>query len=1034
MKKIALLLALIFVLSVFAACNGNSTDDNFETPSDASSNASDESTDPNDPPKIVYTGVSVRENPYSTVISNGASYTKDLEADAQYEDTYGTELTDSIRSSGGGYGDVGLSGYIGTTNVIVDLGTLCDKLYAFEVGYLCYNEAGVHEPNSISVSASIDGDRWTNVGSLTKPTGELGSVMTARLDVPGYIQARYLRFRIGNSGGWIFIDEVSAIADIEDTGRNTQYAESIMTAYETLGSVQKPVTDVAIDRNLDKVLVSKDCKYTIDGDIKNFKDSGKMLTDGKLSGYFEGETWVGFDPSKDTTVTINLGKNLKDVALIEANFYTNTAVNIYLPVAVKVAALDKDKNRTDLGVLYGNTVIDNGSYCFSLPLDTAISARYIELTFLATESNVFLVEELAVYAYREDEEKTLYPPVELVEDDSEWGSDGNSEYTNLIMGKTQQIIASDTPAEEHIASNTKVNSKLLTDGVRAVSTDIHCGRYFKFLYGGSRSVIYDLEHLSAVDKFTASFVQKEEWAVKRPNSVKAYVFDGSEWYLAGEIELVDSGTDDNATDSIYIGELVLDKPVNARYVAFAFDVNGWVGCDELEVFGTKKSNGTSAESLGLKETPGFFSTKRIEPSDDILDGTKDLCLMYHSKGNYYVADDLVPYLAYVDAEGKPVDVMFDNLLFLFNNTNFPSGGSPHNGSVMSDWQWTIDDLYHDGRNVIAMEEAAGQIKSALGLEADYKFKYTVTLYYPYKYDDNGSVVAYNFGDVDGDGTPENTGNFDDRVKIMKWYIDAIEAINAEKNFQNIELVGYYWWHEALENGDKDGIALLNKISDMVHETDKEFFWIPYFCSNGYNLWSDCGFDVACMQPNYVFKLETPYSNVYNCAQLTQTFGMGYEMEVFEDALTNKLFYKKYMEYLGSGATLGYMNDTIVMYYQSVSVFKNAAYSDSTMARNIYDQTYHFIKGDLEYNPEAITGLTYETEKNSILKGEITFEGDLLRQYQVVSMPDHGTVTMNEDGSFTYYPEKDYTGEVKFTFAYNEYLGWSDPCEVTITVK
>jgi hypothetical protein len=50
------------------------------------------------------------------------------------------------------------------------------------------------------------------------------------------------------------------------------------------------------------------------------------------------------------------------------------------------------------------------------------------------------------------------------------------------------------------------------------------------------------------------------------------------------------------------------------------------------------------------------------------------------------------------------------------------------------------------------------------------------------------------------------------------------------------------------------------------------------------------------------------------------------------------------------------------------------------------------------------------------------------------MPEHGTVTINNDGSFTFYPEKDFVGEVKFSFTYSEYLGWSDPCEVVINVK
>jgi len=599
--------------------------------------------------------------------------------------------------------------------------------------------------------------------------------------------------------------------------------------------------------------------------------------------------------------------------------------------------------------------------------------------------------------------------------------------------KHSRLSASNVP-EDQWSNNTPVTSTLLTDGRFAFGTNIGTSGYFKFCHGAGRTVIYDLEHISSVDKFTASFVDQPSWAVTKPTKVTVYSsIDGNNWYVLGNVELaVDlDPTDDSA---IYRGALTLDKAIKARYVAFEFNVNVWCGCDELEVFGKKNSGGADAGASGYELQKGFLSGSRIEPSEELLGGAKDLCLMYHSKNNYYVAEDLIPYLAYVDKDGKPQDLMFDSFLFLHNNSEMPSGASPHKGSTISDWKWTIEDLFNDGRNVMALEDAAGQIKTALNLGDDYKFKYAVTLYYPYKYNDKGFPVAYDFGDVDGDGVAENTGKLEDRIKIIEWYIDSIEKTIVEKDLKNIELVGYYWWHEALESNDKDTKALLNATADAVHKVDKDFFWIPYYCSPGYNQWADVGFDVACMQPNYVFKAETPYSNVVNCAEITKLLGMGFEMEVDGTCLSQPMFYKKYMEYLGSGATYGYMNDTIVMYYQALTIFRDAANSKSEMARNVYDQTYHFIKGDLNICPEAITGLTYTADKNTPVMGSIEFANDLPRDFRVEVMPENGTVSMNGDGTFTFYPEKDFIGEVKFSFAYNEYLGWSQPCEVTVTVK
>ncbi len=1035
MKKIAFLLSLILVFSVFAvACQDTSETSDA---SDASSNA--ENTSEEAKKQFVLTGIPVDENPQSTIVSYGASYTKSAEAGAEYPDTYGTELTDGIRSNiiDGNYSDAPLSGYNSSVTVIMDLGTVYDRLYSFKVGYLCYNEAGISEPASMAVHASIDGKKWTRVGSLSKAVppeddtdAYIGTVQEATLQVNGYIMGQYIRFDIVSSSAWIFVDETIAIADIDGSQKNVQYLESVNAAYQNLGSFAKPTSDVEINRELDKVLISEGAKYEVNGKEKNFSDKGKkMLTDGITTGYYEGESWVGYDLSSDVIVTLDLGKTETDIASIEAKFFTNTAISVFLPVAVKMTGIDDNNNRIDLGILYGNTVMTSGSFSFALHFDKAISARYIEFTFYATDTSVAMVEELAVYAYREVEQKQLYPSFTLETEVTEWGNEGSSEYVNLANGLLPNILTASDPGEDNYKNNTPVTSKVMTDGTISNTTDIHNGRFFKFSNGGGRTVYFDLTHLSAVDKITAGFVERTDWAVRRPTKVNAFVSpDANNWYSVGEIVL--QGTGENY---VYRGTLELDGAVNVRYVAISFDVGAWVGCDEIEIFGKKNSSG-SDPSRYFESTPGIFSTKRIEPSEELLAGAKDLCLMYHAKDYNYSVEELIPYLAYVDSEGTPKDIMFDSFLFLHNNSKMPSGGSPHTGSVMTDWTWTIEDLFTEGQNVMALEEAAGQVKTALGLAEDYKYKYAVTLYYPIKFDDKGGIVAYNFGDIDGDGTIETTANYEDRVKIMQWYIDEIEKKVAECNFQNIELVAYYWWHEAIETVDVDGKALLNEISNMVHAVDKDFFWIPYFCSTGYNQWAEYGFDIACMQPNYVFDAEAPYKKVTDCATLTQQYGMGFEMEVDGVCLSQELFYKKYMEYLGSGATLGYMNDTIVMYYQSVTVFLDAANAESTMARNIYDQTYHFIKGDLVYNPESITGLNFEATKNTPSTFTVEFSSDVPRQFQINVLPEHGTVTPNGDGTFTFYPEKDYTGEVTFSFAYNEYLGWSDPCEVTINVK
>ena len=563
MKKIALLLSLLLVFSVFVTACQNNGEESTDVSGEASSDAPVDST-------TIKTGVPVSSNPKSTIVSTGASYTSSYQAAEQYPDTYGTELTDGIRTTPvtDNYGDETLSGYstnAGRIRVVVDLGYVCDKLYLFKVGYLSTTNAGINAPGSVTVHASIDGKKWENLGMMKKPEFAEGNMQEAYLQLEEYAQARYIRFYIGAASAWMFLDEVMAIADVEGVDFNVEYLEAVNSAYQQLGALARPEGNGEINYDLSKVLISKDKTYKLEGEsVDTFKDDGKKLTDGKLSGYYEGETWVGLAANKESKVTVDLGADVNDIAAIEASFYTNTAVKLYMPVALKVAAITADGTRTELAILYANTVISSGNYVFSLPLNKTIKARYIEYTIVATEGTMHLVEEFAVYAYREVAVSELYPPVVLENNATDWGSAANSEYTNLIANKTQQITTASDPGEANYSNNTKVDSTLMTDGKKSPNTDIHNGAFFKFCNGGGRVVVYDLDHISAVDKFTASFTQNLDWAVKAPSTVQVCVsIDGSSWYEVGVMQ-----RNGDEVNKVFKYELKLKGKVKARYTNF----------------------------------------------------------------------------------------------------------------------------------------------------------------------------------------------------------------------------------------------------------------------------------------------------------------------------------------------------------------------------------------------------------------------------------------------------------------------------------
>jgi len=74
--------------------------------------------------------------------------------------------------------------------------------------------------------------------------------------------------------------------------------------------------------------------------------------------------------------------------------------------------------------------------------------------------------------------------------------------------------------------------------------------------------------------------------------------------------------------------------------------------------------------------------------------------------------------------------------------------------------------------------------------------------------------------------------------------------------------------------------------------------------------------------------------------------MGIELEIHWNALTDSNYRSKYYDYLNYGITKGYMSGAVHMYYQNggPGTFYSSCVSTNPEIRNIYDQTYKFIKG------------------------------------------------------------------------------------------
>jgi len=369
--------------------------------------------------------------------------------------------------------------------------------------------------------------------------------------------------------------------------------------------------------------------------------------------------------------------------------------------------------------------------------------------------------------------------------------------------------------------------------------------------------------------------------------------------------------------------------------------------------------------------------------------------------------------------------MFDSFLFLMTG-NFPSGSATTMEFVKSDLEWNLNDLFNEGENILALEEAAGQVKEALGLPEDFKYGFTVSLYRPHH-------DCSNFGDVDGDGKSDNMASMENRLAAMKWYMDEFESRLAQLDLKNIEFVSYYWYSEGVYPEAREP-ELAKATSDEVHARGYDLFWIPWYCASGFDVWQDFGFDVTCMQPGYVFNEKIPDNRMEHATNFMKRYGMGIEIEIGSSAVQNDILYNRYLNYLASGAKYGYMKDCFHMYYQEIHVYYNTAKAGDPKSRAIYDYTYQFIKGTLDGKPKALETVNATGAVNTITEVQLTEDVSMIASFDIVSSPAHGTVSIGEDGKLTYYPEKDFAGTVTITYTYNNGLGDSEPCTVEITVE
>lgn len=625
---------------------------------------------------------------------------------------------------------------------------------------------------------------------------------------------------------------------------------------------------------------------------------------------------------------------------------------------------------------------------------------------------------------------------------------------NLVRGMEYTIETSVPTA--HSYSNfseggTKfdVDEGQLTDGIRGNGGPSD-NAWYRAFRSRSRYVTFSFDAPVAVTGFAAGFYHGAGY--QAPRYVKLYLSEnGEDWFLAGETS---PSFAQNASAQRYNASFTLDAPYAAQYVRVEFCCDIFTCCDEIEVYGSKETNGSERSFTPDKAGEAFFCTGLDGDSYDISDIIKIYNGYYPSAQENInnTAEKLLPYVAYLAEDGTVQDTMFDAVAFVpcvSTNFAYPSGGtlvktSKYPPAVQSDWIYYTDFLFAEGYELDALNTAVEQVYTALGKGKDEKFPVLLTMPYP-------GVLTKPFGDLDGDGVQENCSTVEERIAIVKWYNEYLTKRFSDAGFSRLDFVGYYWYEEEMnESWSTYERDFTSGAIDALKRAGKQVLFDPFYLSVGFDDWQELGFTGAVMQPNVAFISDRSYFDsemLWEFAEAIGTYHLGVEIETNEpgyfqgDGAEENCFI--YERYLYVGYKTGYM-DALHTFYQGAGpgALYNFCHADTAKAagirlRRLYDSTYAFIKNRYENLPpvvELTEGAQATAGERSIIPLKITdgdtFPGDL--HAEVVEC-GHGRAQVAANRAhIAYIPDEDFRGEDTIVL---EVSDGQNPAErYTVTVR
>ena len=837
----------------------------------------------------------------------------------------------------------------------------------------------------------------------------------------------------GTSSGETDVSDVSDVSDAESSEE-----ESGVFVYDVYRGKDRIKENLSLGKT-----------YTVSREASSsYPDSG-LLTDGIVydgavdsKGVVDESIFAGFVGKKPLEITVDLGSVCTEVANFTASFLVSEKYSCNLPRSFDVAISTDGENFVRVSSV-GCAVSDctGTDYVYDVTLPKGVDCRYAKFIFDDVKLNWMLISEVSVNRISEGAETeliskdTYYTPEplpEVTENVYFDKSEDNGETVNLISGLYARV-SSQMPLYEQYKtewSNSPASrSKILTDGKRG-KYDLNDPAFFHANRGYKRDFVYDLGKIGSVSGYSFSGLHEHSSAVYIPDQIELWLStDGVNWDCVHQT----MPSSDEINPKLYEFSYDLGERYEARFIKVTFTVSAYIWIDEISVFGRKTADGAKKLVYDTDECDYPHAYKPVDeyakqgiPENVVLLVTYKPDDMARFR---LTAEQMIPFIAYVDKDGSILDTFIDGFNISPPYGDTPSGGVFHlddtKPSNMKDWMCFYDEIFVDGYNTDAIEEAAETVKKALSLGDDFKIKISIPICSP-------SYTQTDFGDINGDGVSESLESLENRILAEKWSMDYLIKKFEKKNYKNVVLGGFYYQSEKIDTSRNDVMEMIGSAVDYAHEKGYYFIWIPYSESTGFNSCDDLGFDAVTMQPNYMYQPNWPRECVDVCAAICKKFGIGVEIEMDGRILKDDDYHSRFLAYIDEGARLGYMN-TVKMYYQDggPGFIYDCAKSQSAEARDVYDRTFFYARHRYRTDIGGIKTTVFDV--NASQKNTFRLETEKIPNFigaKIRTSPLHGRASIDANGEVTYTPFDDYTGSDTFSVA----LDYSEETFITVNVK